>query len=648
MHWIKRGLFLYLAIIGILVSASVIALITAPPVVREPSTYYQAYWNVPETLDPTRCYETRGGEFLEMALEGLYEYDGFDNPTKILPALAAEMPTISDDRLTYTIRLRPNVRYPDVEPWIGKPRHVRADDFVFSFKRMADYHQSSRHFDGIMRNRIVGANEFFEYSKTVEGPAIDYDHPLEGIVAVDEQTLQITLTQPFPQLIYNLMKAAIAPMPREWYMYMTDNNHDPDRIQWSPLGTGPYQLVDRRQEQYHIFEWNPLYRGRPDVDGHPNGQGGPHPSLSIEETLPHEIRRVVFRFNREVIPRWYKFTLGEYDRSRVPRDAFGSAIGINGDLNDDYINQGIIQSLNPRATLRYIGFAMDIPWIRDNVYLRRAMSLAINRERYVEVFANGDAKPSNGIIPHCMNEYSPDHVAPFERYDIEEAKSLVEQAKQFHRDNNNGEELPTLTFTVGNTSATHRQSAEDMRIAWEAIGLDIQNEHVEWGKFLENLRKRNYECWRLGWVADYPDEETFFSIFYGPNRSPGPNGTCFDNAEYNALYKQAIVMQPGAERKELYNQLAAILESELPVVNYYYDVIRDLGYDYQGRVNEENEFQPIIQDHIWLKAKPAYYRFDADLREARIRGRVTGPMDQVLQNGEWTIRLNQHTNGEQQ
>lgn len=638
MQWIKRVLFLYLSIIATMVIASVIALVSAPSIDRRPDTYYRAYWNIPETFDPTKCYESRGGEFIDMCLEGLYEYDGFKNPTKIVPALAKTMPVISEGRLTYTIRIRPNVRYPDVEPWKGRPRYVRAEDFVFALKRMADYHTASRHFDHYMRGRIVGVDDFFEYSKTVEGPEVDYDRPIEGIRALDDLTLQIKMNRPFPQFIYKLMMSAGSPMPREWYMYVTDNNTKPDELQWRILGTGPYQLADYKRERYCFFEANPMYRGRPDVDGNPNGLGGPNPSLRPESVMPHEVKRVEYYFNREQLPRWFKFTLGYYDRSRVPRDAYGSAIGINGSVSDELRERGVIQSLNPQPTTRYIGFAMDIPWIRENRDLRRAMSLAINRERYVSVFANGDGQPSNGLIPHAMNGYRSDHASPWEQHDPAEAMKLIESAKRFHRENFGGE-LPTITFTMGNTSALARQSSEDFRLAWQKIGLDVRTEHVEWGRFLENLRKRQYQCWWLGWVADYPDEETFLSLFYSPNRSPGPNGTSYSNSEYDALYQEAVTMQPGPKRRSLYDRMIAIIERDVPVSSVYYDVVRDLGYDWQGRLDESGNYIPEVQGHVWLKAKPAYYRLDAALRKARLDHGLTGPFDQLIREGRYKVHL---------
>lgn len=632
MHWVKRLLFVYLFAIAALVGAALIAMVTSPPVTRDADTYYEAYWNPPETFDPTKCYETRGSDFIGMVVEGLYEFDGFT--TDLIPALAAEMPEVTEGGTVYTIRLRPNVRYPDVEPWKGTPRHVKAADLEFAFKRMADYHRASRHFDHFMRGRVVGADEFFAYTTSVDAEEVDYDRSIEGIEVLDDLTLRITLNEPFPQFIFKLTLQCIAPMPREWYMVQTNNNTEPENIRWMMFGTGPYMLEDYQREVHCRFVANPLYRGRPNVDGHPSGQGGPHPSLEPHEILPYSAQRVKFTYNREQLPRWFNFTLGLYDKSRVPRDAFGSAIGINGSVSDELANRGVIMQLQQRPTVRYIGFAMDIDWIRENIALRRAMSLALDRDRHVAVFQNGDGEVSRGLIPTMLSRRDASHMPPYEDFQLEEARRLVEEAKQFHRDTY-GEELPTIKYTTGSVSSLARQDAENCKLSWERIGLDIELEFVLWGKFLEDYRNRRFMCWRLGWVADYPDEETFLSLFYSKNRSPGPNGTCYNNPEYDALYVRAVKMQDGPERQALYHEMLDMIERDVPVINIWYDVIRDLGYDWLGIRDENGIYVPQLRDHVWLKARWAYFHMDSELREARLGGKLTGTYEQLVESGQW-------------
>jgi len=153
------------------------------------------------------------------------------------------------------------------------------------------------------------------------------------------------------------------------------------------------------------------------------------------------------------------------------------------------------------------------------------------------------------------------------------------------------------------------------------------------------VRQRQYQVWWLGWVADYPDEETFLSLFYSPNRSPGPNSSCYSDPDYDALYERAVTMQPGPERLALYQQMIEMIETDLPVIPLNYDVIRDLGYDWQGLLDERGAYYPAVIDHVWLKAKPMYYRLLPELREERLEHGLQGTLEELLNTGQWSITL---------
>ena len=98
-------------------------------------------------------------------------------------------------------------------------------------------------------------------------------------------------------------------------------------------------------------------------------------------------------------------------------------------------------------------------------------------------------------------------------------------------------------------------------------------------------------------------------------------------------------MQQGKQRRALYDKMIGFIERDVPVSNVYYDVVRDLGYDWQGRLDENGNYIPEVQGHVWLKAKPAYYRMDAALREARLDHGLSGTLDQLQKQGKWQVHL---------
>ncbi|MCA9289523.1 MAG: hypothetical protein KDA25_00240, partial [Phycisphaerales bacterium] len=386
MHRVKLMLFAYLAAIGAILVATAVGVAIAPVVERDPQTYYEAYWNTIQTFDPCKAYDTVSSKMVEQCVEALYEYDGFDPNFGIVPALAAAMPEVSDDGLTYTIRLRPNVRYPArwsdgtwIEPWRDVPRHVRAEDFVFAFKRLADFHNASNLYASVMQDKVAGAAAFRAETESRDPQSWCYDDlDLAGVRALDDLTLEIRLERPFPQFIYMLIHACTSPMPVEYYRHYAvdvptakaraagtigpdDVLHNRRVMRWRVMGTGPYRLDDYQRERHVKFSRNPMYRGHPEVDGHPNGMGGAHPSLAPEAIMPFSVERQVYLFSRESLPRWYNFTLGAYDKIWfIPVDKFGEAVD-RGNVSERYARRGMRSITTPRPTLETCDLDMRDP-----------------------------------------------------------------------------------------------------------------------------------------------------------------------------------------------------------------------------------------------------------------------------------------------
>ncbi|MBT8042070.1 MAG: hypothetical protein KJN98_02780, partial [Pontiella sp.] len=202
-------------------------------------------------LDPGISGEVSSSLAISRLYEGLLQYDYLARPYKVVPLLAESMPEISDDGLVYTFKTRKGIYFHD-NPCFpeGKGRELVADDFVYSIKRVADVKNSSSGF-WAFNKRIKGIDVFHETSK--DSAKTDYDLPVEGLKAVDRYTLQITLTEPYPQLLYILAMHYSFAVPREaveYYGKAFVNN---------PVGTGPYELVEWRRNSRIEFIRSPKW-----------------------------------------------------------------------------------------------------------------------------------------------------------------------------------------------------------------------------------------------------------------------------------------------------------------------------------------------------------------------------------------------------
>src|ERR1043166_6595594 len=192
-------------------------------------------------FDPVQSSDVYAVAAINKVYEGLYEFESLVWRYRVRPLLAKSIPEISAERLTYTIRIRKDVRFSD-DPCFpgGKGRELVAEDFVYSWKRLADMHNRSPRYFGF-EGRIVGLDEFRKKSIKEN---VSYDEPLEGLRSLDRYTLQIKLKAPYPQLVQVLTQSESFAVPREAVKYYGAEflNH--------AVGTGPFIVHDWRWRNY--------------------------------------------------------------------------------------------------------------------------------------------------------------------------------------------------------------------------------------------------------------------------------------------------------------------------------------------------------------------------------------------------------------
>ncbi len=197
----------------------------------------------------------------------------------------------------------------------------------------------------------------------------------------------------------------------------------------------------------------------------------------------------------------------------------------------------------------------------DNKLVRQALARAVNRRNITEYVAKAGQIPATSLVPPGLKGYS-SPAGP--ELDIPEARRLLAEAGFA-----GGRGMPQLEILY-NANQTHQEIAEVVQQQWrENLGLDVSLRNLEWGVFLDALSKKDYMVSRSGWIADYPDPNTFLDMWLtdGPN-----NQTGWSNAQYDALVKQAAAEPDPAQRMEIFRQAEAILLDECPIICVYYQV----------------------------------------------------------------------------
>jgi len=522
----------------------------------------------PHGLDPVQAGDVLSESVISQIYEGLYEYDYLKRPYELKPRLAASMPDISEDGLTYTIRLKEGVRFQDDACFAetgGRGREVTAEDVVYEIKRLADAGTKPRGW-WLLQGKVEGLDEWYEESvrTSAAGGHMDYSKPVEGVQAVDRYTLRIHLKEPFPQLKYALAMSYTAAVPHEAVEYYGEDfvNH--------PVGSGAFRLKEWHKRWKLILERNPTYRDEYYPD---EGEPGDRAAGLLDaagQKMPF-LDEVHYTIMTEAQPAWLYFLQGYSATSEISKDHFDQAIGPARELTEEFLAKGIRLSKMPEMVVYYVAFNMRDEVVGTNKKLRQAMSLAFNTEWRIDAFHNGRAVSAQGPIPPGMFGYDAEFRNPYKQYNVERARHLLAEAGYPGGVGPDGKPLK-ITFDVSRPGPAAVQAAQAFAVDMAQIGIEVEIETNTWAEFLRKLVDGRTQVFRVGWILDYPDPENFLQLFYGPRKAPGPNRACYENAEFDRLFDQMKAMPNTPERLAIIRQMVDMVVEDAVWIPSIHDV----------------------------------------------------------------------------
>jgi ABC-type transport system substrate-binding protein len=512
-------------------------------------------------FDPAFVSDLYSHAVVNEILEAPLTYDLLARPMKLKPLTAESMPEITDNGRTYTIRFRKGIYFADDPVFQGRKREMTAADYEFAFKRLVDPKIRSPNL-WLLEGRLAGLD--VAIAKAKKDASFDYDAPLPGVEVVDRYTLRIRLAKPDYSFLYILAIATIGAQAREVVeKYGAD-------IGAHPVGTGPFRLVEWRRGSRIVLEKNPNFR-EAYYDEHPNADDAVGQRLAREmqgKRLP-QLDRVEIYVLEEPQPRWLAFLNKELDWVNLPSEFKNMALP--GEKLAPWLEKrGVKHFPDVDPDIVYMYYNMKDPvvggYTPERVAFRRALAHAYNIDEDVQLARSGNAVASRGILPPGVLGYDPEFNLG-KQYDPAKAKALLDMFGYVDRDGDGWREMPDGSPLVFHYTSEPDASTKLFAQLWkknmDAIGVRTEIDVAKWAENRKKSKNGKLQSWFLSWGADYPDGENFFQLLYGPNCGSSNDG-CFQLAEYDALYEQAVNLPPGPERTALYSRLTRLVVAYAP------------------------------------------------------------------------------------
>jgi oligopeptide transport system substrate-binding protein len=458
----------------------------------------------PESLDPAIVTGQADLRVVSGLFEGLTRYDPRDATP--IPALAEHWDLSTDGRV-YTFHLRRGLQWSTGEP-------LTAHDIVYSWLRVLNPATAA---DYVAQLYYLEGGEDYATGKITDPNDV-------GVRALDDLTLRVELVNPTPFFLDLCAFQTLAVVPRR-----TIEEHGDRWLMARPLpSSGAFELVAWRLNDKIRLRRNPRYWDAENVRS------------EVIDLLPCA--------NANTALNLYESGAADivWDKELIPPD--------------------LIDALEQRPDFHRFDY-LGIYFYRynvtrepfDDVRVRKALALAIDRRRIVDKITRAGEKPTSEFVPPGVANYESPEGLP---YDPEGARQLLAEAGF-----PGGRGFPRFDYLFNNVD-THEKIAVELQDMWRReLGIQVELRKLEWKVYLNAQSELDYHLSRSSWIGDYNDANTFLELFTSQN---GNNRTGWSNARYDELLDRANRLLDPAQRRQLLQEAESLLIREaLPLVPLY-------------------------------------------------------------------------------
>lgn len=463
----------------------------------------------PQGLDPHVVTGVPESKLIDAMYEGLTR----KNPWTLEPEPgAAASWSFSEDRRVITFQLQPEGRWSNGDP-------VTAHDFVWSWRRALNPAMGNLY--SYMLYPVQNA-EAYATGKLQDPEQL-------GVKALDDYTLEVTLSEPTPYFLQLLDHYSTFAVPRQ---VIEQFGEATDRFtRWTRPGNiitnGPFRLTEWKLNRRIEVEKNPYYWDADTV----------------------QLNGVVFYPTENLVSEERMFRVNQLHYTNdVPLDKLPAyrAMPDSPFVEAPYLGTYFYLINTARPPL-------------DDVRVRQALSLAVDRAKLARSVMHDLVTPAWSITPPGTLGYEPPKLFD---YEPERARALLAEAGY-----PGGKGWPGFEL-IYNTSESHRKIAVALQQMWkDVLGIEVSLSNQEWKVYLDSVSEMNFDVARRGWVGDYVDPNNFLDLYLSDG---GNNNTGFADPVYDQMIlERAPQAQDREERFRIFFEAETRLMEEMPIIPIY-------------------------------------------------------------------------------
>ncbi|MFA0568845.1 peptide ABC transporter substrate-binding protein [Vibrio gallaecicus] len=496
------------SLLGLVVPSVIAADLASSTTLTSEQHFVRGNGAEPNTLDPSFVNSGMPGDIIVNDM-----FEGFvieNSDGQIIPG-QAEKWTFSNGGKTVTFTLKDTLKWSNGEP-------VTASDFVFAWQRAVSPKTGNNTGFVFVTANIDNADEILKGKK----------QPSElGIKAIDDLTVQITLNKPTPFFMSLMSIKTFFPLPKN----LVEEKGDAWTRAENIVTNGAYTLTKWVPNEYVEVERNPTY-------------------WDNQSTVINKVTYLgLSSQNAELI----RYQSGEIDMTnRVQLEYYQK------------LRKESPEQIKAQALLgSYIySFNTNNPPF-DNVQVRKALSMAIDREILVDKVTGQGEPQAYSVSPNNI----PNYQAPPSTFESLSATQRLTEAKQLLANAGYDQSNPLAFKLTYNTSENHKKIAIAIASMWKPLGVKVELENMEWKAYVAAKGAGDYQVARSWAFGDYPEPSALLEGFTCGHTA---NESGFCKPKFDELMSQASLTEDQTSRYALYQQAETLLNDAAAVIPLYH------------------------------------------------------------------------------